>query len=240
MENAAKPPTLRAITRDSLRDGSLLAAVRSMPGLTLRTDAEMEATLADILAARPSGAPVWVFGYGSLMWNPSFHFAERRQATLHGWQRRFCLWLRAGRGSVANPGLMLALDRGGHTHGVAFRLPEGLEEEELRLVWMREMAAVGYLAQWVELDTAEGPLPAITFVADRARDTYAEGLSDADSAARIARATGPIGSCADYLMQTAAHLDEMGLHDEGLERIRRLVGGACLPSGMAAELPGGG
>jgi len=222
-EDAASPPPLRTITRDGLRDGSLLAAVRAMPGLTLRSEAEMEATLADALAARPSGAPVWVFGYGSLMWNPSFHFAEQRHATLAGWQRRFCLWLRAGRATVEHPGLMLALDRGGSTDGVAFRLHPDVEAEELRLVWMREMAVVGYLATWVTLETTEGPVAAITFTADPAQEVYASGLSDEESADRIATAAGPLGSCADYLAQTVAHLDGMELHDEGLERIRRLV-----------------
>jgi cation transport protein ChaC len=222
-QDVASPPPMRSITRETLLDGSLLAAVRATPGLTLRSDAEMAATLAETLAARPSGAPVWVFGYGSLMWNPSFHFAAQRRATLQGWQRRFCMWLRAGRASAEHPGLMLALDRGGHTDGVAFRLAAGTEEQELRLVWMREMAAVGYLAQWVTLHTAEGPVAAITFVADRAQDTYADGLDDAESAARIAEATGPLGSCAEYLMQTVEHLDGMGLQDEGLDRIRRLV-----------------
>ncbi|MFC3126601.1 gamma-glutamylcyclotransferase [Pseudoroseomonas globiformis] len=223
MDDAPAPPPLRTISRETLRDGSLMAAVRATPGLILRSEAEMQATLDDALAARPSSAPVWVFGYGSLMWNPSFHFAERRRATLHGWQRRFCLWLRAGRGTVEQPGLMLALDRGGSTHGVAFRLEEGTEREELGLVWMREMVVVGYLATWVTLETEEGPMAAITFTADHAQAAYAAELSDEESAACIAAAHGPIGSNAEYLAQTAGQLDEMGLHDEGLERIRRLV-----------------
>lgn len=232
-EPAVSPPPLRTITRDTLLDGSLLAAVRATPGLVLRSDAEIESTLADILACRPSGAPVWVFGYGSLMWNPAFHFAERRHAKLQGWQRRFCLWLRAGRGTVERPGLMLALDRGGSTDGVAFRLEEKGVADELRLIWLREMVVVGYLAIWVTVQTAEGPVAAVTFVADRAQAAYADHISDAEAAARIAEARGPIGSCAEYLRQTVAQLDQMGLHDDGMERMRRLVAQRTAEAGPA-------
>jgi glutathione-specific gamma-glutamylcyclotransferase len=129
----------RIISRSALQDGSFLAAVRAVPGVQVRSDAEIEASLTETLAARPTSDPIWVFGYGSLMWNPAFAFAERRSATLHGWHRRFCLWMRLGRGTAERPGLTLALDRGGVTHGVAFRLPKDDEWSELMLIWRREM-----------------------------------------------------------------------------------------------------
>ncbi len=220
---ALRTPPLRTITRDNLRDGSLLAAVRATPGLTLRSDAELATSLAASLAARPSRAPVWVFGYGSLMWNPAFHYAERRRAMLEGWQRRFCLWLRIGRGTLEHPGLMLALDRGGHAEGVAFRLKEEGLAEELLLIWRREMVVVGYLAIWVTLQTEDGPVAALTFVADHAQEAYAADMNDEDAAARIAEARGPVGSCAEYLRETVGQLDGMGVRDENMERLRRLV-----------------
>lgn len=223
-EDVVKPSLPRTITRESLKNGSLLRALRATPGVNLRSDEQVQASLRDILEARPPGAPVWVFGYGSLMWNPSFDFAERLQATLHGWQRRFCLLLRGGRGTPEQPGLMLALDAGGSTAGVAFRLAEEAVEEELQLIWMREMMGTGYLAAWVTVEMAQGPVAAITFIADPASDIYRPGLGDEESAARIAIAHGPLGSNAEYLAQTVAQLDEMGLHDEALERLRVLVG----------------
>ena len=121
---AVVPPQM-VITREALADGSLLAGVRArlLPGMVVRSDAEIEASLDATLATHEPGADVWVFGYGSLMWNPAFDYAERQVGIVRGYHRRFCLWLEMGRGSPANPGLMLALDRGGVCRGVAFRIP---------------------------------------------------------------------------------------------------------------------
>jgi cation transport protein ChaC len=211
----------RIISRSALQDGSFLAAVRAVPGLQVRSDAEIEASLTETLAARPTADPIWVFGYGSLMWNPAFAFAERRRATLHGWHRRFCLWMRLGRGTAERPGLTLALDRGGMTRGVALRLPEDNERSELMLVWRREMFGGAYLARWVTLSTPEGPAQAMTFVANRAKDTYAHNLAHQRAVECVAAASGPLGTCAEYLFETVEHLKELGVKDRGLERMRR-------------------
>ena len=112
------------ITREALRDGSLLAAARRLmpPGTEFLSDTEIEADL-DARLAQHARGDVWLFGYGSLMWNPAIEFAESRAGAVHGWHRRFCLWLHGGRGSPENPGLMLALDRGGRCAGLLFRIP---------------------------------------------------------------------------------------------------------------------
>lgn len=209
------------ITRSSLQDGSFLERVRAIPGLAVRSDAELEASLDETLAARPTDAPVWLFGYGSLMWNPAFSYVERRNGTLRGWHRQFCLWMRLGRGTPERPGLMLALDRGGTTHGVAFRLAQGEERTELLLVWRREMFTGAYHARWVALTTSEGPVHAVTLVVNRAHDQYAARIDDNDAVEHIATAQGPLGSSAEYLFETVAHLEELGLRDRGLERVRR-------------------
>src|SRR5690349_15856615 len=152
------------ISRGSLQDGSFLERVRAIPGLAVRSDRELEASLDETLAARPTGGPVWLFGYGSLMWNPAFSYVVRRKGTLRGWHRQFCMWMRLGRGTPEQPGLTLALDRGGTTHGVAFRLAQSEERAELLLVWRREMFRDAYRARWVTLATDEGPVRAITLV----------------------------------------------------------------------------
>ncbi len=224
----------RIISRSALQDGSFLAAVRAVPGLQVRSDAEIEASLTETLAARPTSDPIWVFGYGSLMWNPAFAFAERRSATLHGWHRRFCLWMRLGRGTAERPGLTLALDRGGMTRGVAFRLPEADERSELMLVWRREMFSGAYLARWVTLSTPEGPAQAMTFVANRAKDTYTRDLTHQRAVECIAAATGPLGTCAEYLFETVEHLKELGVKDRGLERMRRSLI-ECLKASPAGQ-----
>ena len=78
-------------------------------------------------------ASLWVFGYGSLIWNPGFPVAERRIATLEGWHRSFCMRSIHHRGTVERPGLVLALDRaeGAACTGVAFRVAPGAEAAAL-------------------------------------------------------------------------------------------------------------
>jgi cation transport protein ChaC len=211
------------ISRSSLQDGSFLERARAIPGLAVRSDRELEASLDETLAARPTDAPVWLFGYGSLMWNPAFSYAERRNGTLRGWHRRFCLWMRLGRGTPERPGLMLALDRGGTARGVAFRLPQDEERAELLLVWRREMFTGAYHARWVTLTTDQGPVPAITLVVNREHDQYAARIDEDEAVKHIATAQGPLGSSAEYLFETVAHLEELGIRDRGLERVCQLL-----------------
>jgi cation transport protein ChaC len=220
-DDASEPPERVVITREGLADGSLLANIRTrlLPGMVVRSDEEIIASLEQTLASHDPAADVWVFGYGSLMWNPAFAYAERRVGVIRGWHRRFCLWLEMGRGSPANPGLMLALDRGGTCRGVAFRIPAHEARGELLLIWRREMFGTAYLARWTEVRIAHASFPAITFVVNRAHPRYAGRLDDAKAAMHIASASGALGTCAAYLQNTLEHLEALGIRDAGLQRI---------------------
>jgi cation transport protein ChaC len=229
-EDALVPDRV-TITREALADGSLLARVRAtmQPDLTVRGDVEIEASLDATLAeggrlfgaAADGSGDVWVFGYGSLMWNPAFAFAERRVGVIGGWHRRFCLSVSMGRGTPERPGLMLALDRGGSCRGIAFRIPKGEARHELLLVWRREMFGTAYLARWTRVHTGAEIVPAVTFVADRSGPRYAGRIDDAEAARRIAAAAGPLGTCRAYLESTMAHLAALGIRDAGLDRVAR-------------------
>ncbi len=212
-----------ALTREALLDGSMRRMIESS-GTTQRllTDEEHKASLARIMATCP-GKDVWLFGYGSLIWNPAIRFEERRVGTIYGYHRRFCLWTRLGRGSQANPGLMLALEPGGACQGVAFRIGAAEAAEEMALVWKREMIMGSYRPRWVKVVTSEGPVWAITFVMNRAHENYAGVLSEERVAAVIANASGALGPCAAYLFNTVDHLGELGIHDRRLSRLKRLV-----------------
>jgi glutathione-specific gamma-glutamylcyclotransferase len=213
------------ITREALRDGSLLAlARRNMPpGTPVLSDTEIEADLHATLAHHTHG-DVWLFGYGSLMWNPAIDFAESRAGVVHGWHRRFCLWLHGGRGSPENPGLMLALDRGGRCAGLLFRIPAAEARDELLLAWRRELFTGAYRSRWVTAMTSDGPVRAVTFVANRAHHRYAGRLEDAKVAAHLATATGSLGSCAAYLSLTLDALRASGLRDRRLEGLHLMLG----------------
>ena len=125
------------LTRETILDGSLHASSSALlgPEAKFMTDEERSQQVRRMLSDAPRRDCIWVFGYGSLMWNPAFHFAERRTARIYGFHRQFCLWSRSGRGSPERPGLMLALERGGSCHGVAFRIAPEHVESELDVVW---------------------------------------------------------------------------------------------------------
>ena len=213
------------ITREGLRSGSLIRAARrrAPPGTRLLSDAKIEASLDATLASLPPGEDAWLFGYGSLMWNPALHFAARCPGRVRGWHRRYCLWLPMGRGTPDNPGLMLALDRGGSCAGVLFRIRAAEARGELLLAWRREMFTGAYAARWVRAEAGHGTVRAITFVANPSHPRYAGRLDESEIAARIAVAAGPLGSCATYLSETIAALHALGLSDRGLERLQRRI-----------------
>jgi cation transport protein ChaC len=168
------------------------------------------------------------------MWNPAIEFAECRGGALDGWDRRFCLWLHIGRGTPDNPGLMLALDRGGRCAGMLFRIPAPDARAELLLAWRRELFTGAYVSRWVTATTAAGPVRAVTFVANRAHPQYAGRLSEPAVAERLAFATGSLGSGATYLAETLGALHSLGLRDRALERLQRMV--AVAGQGRSAEL----
>jgi cation transport protein ChaC len=211
------------ITRESLLDGTIRAYQREQAAkhadMGHRSEAEMDALLDAMLAEHAAEQDLWVFGYGSLIWNPAFEFVEKQAAVLHGWHRRFCLKLYAGRGTRETPGLMLALDHGGMCRGVAFRIAPEKVREELGILWQREMFGGAYNARWVTLQARGQKFRALTFVINRRHPRYVKEMSLEQTAALISTGCGHLGSCREYLENTVAHLRELGLADAGLARI---------------------
>jgi len=181
--------------------------------------ASLAATLKDVAPERD----VWVFGYGSLMWNPAFHHVELRPARLHGWHRRFCLWNTFGRGSPEKPGLTLALEAGGACMGVALRIAAEQVQSELGVLWNREMLTGAYLPRWVRLRSEAGPVEALTFVVNRGHPRYAGRLPQAQVAQFLAHARGPLGESREYLEQTVAELARHGARDGAMHALLRAV-----------------
>jgi cation transport protein ChaC len=213
------------LTRESILDGSLHAAVRAVLGPQVRfaSDGERAAQVQAILARAPRPGRVWVFAFGSLIWNPAFRFVERRTARIHGFHRQFCLWARAGRGSPERPGLMLSLESGGSCTGVAYRLARRAAATELDVIWRREMFTMAYRPVWTTAHTAKGPEPVIAFSANRQHERYAPGLDSAVVARHLATGAGQLGRCCDYLFDTVKHLRQLGIRDRRLEALEAKV-----------------
>ncbi|TWI67456.1 cation transport protein ChaC [Pseudoduganella lurida] len=225
VRTGARHPVPR-LTRHLLEQASIEALVAiDSPGMPLLTEAERAASLRELLGIRPPG-DVWVFGYGSLIWNAAIHSVERRIARIDGWHRSFCLSITALRATVDRPGLMLALDRGGACCGAAYRLAESDVDSELRLLWRREMACGAYVPRWVQLNDCNGNAFgwAIAFTIDRDHPHYAGDVDEAVTVRRLATASGGLGSCADYLFRTCDSLQANGIRDPALERLATLVG----------------
>lgn len=192
----------------------------------LPSDAEYAAGVAQMLAGRPPSGEIWIFAYGSLIWNPGFAHVEERLGTAQGWHRSFCLgWVRIYRGTPENPGVMLAMDRGGACRGVVFRLPPETAEAELLAILRREMPLrrPQIPARWLKVRTAQGPLRAIGFPISRQSPAYLPGLTEEQVVHALATACGERGSMAEYLHSTVQHLEARGIHDRYLWRLQELV-----------------
>jgi cation transport protein ChaC len=184
------------------------------------SDEELSASLTQTLAAKPKGSGWWVFGYGSLLWNPIFPIVETRPALVRGLHRRFCLYSVASRGTAQQPGLVLGLERGGSVRGLAFKLPAPVAMDELHLLWRREMVMGGYEPRWVAIETEAGEAThALTFVVRRDHPQYAGGLSMDEQVRVLSCACGAFGSSRDYLNHSRSALFTYGIVDGYLETL---------------------
>jgi cation transport protein ChaC len=198
------------LTRENLGNGSYRTGL-AMPEHLAWSEAQVEESLAATWALRPEG-PVWVFAYGSLMWNPLIAIEEERTATLQGWHRSFCLRSIAGRGRPERPGRVLSLQPGGEVQGVALRLAESTALDELRLLWTREMPSGAYLPRWNTVVLADGSaIQAVSFTADADHPLHDDDESAETVAQAVAFAAGAFGPNVDYVRSL-----EKALHDRGL------------------------
>jgi len=162
----------------------------------------------------------WVFGYGSLMWNPGFEFAERSQALIYGYRRSLCVRSWVHRGTEQNPGLVLGLDRGGSCRGMAFSVAPESWDEVIEYLRERELVTNVYLERRVPLVLADGrAVKAVTYVVDRSHRQYAGALDALDAARVVDQAEGRSGPNDAYVFNTLAHLKEMGIRDHWLEQV---------------------
>jgi cation transport protein ChaC len=170
--------------------------------------------------------PLWVFGYGSLMWSPGFAEAERLRARLSGYARTFCMRSVHHRGTDANPGLVLALDptQDAVCEGVAFRVAPGQENQTLDYLRERELVSSAYLEEVLDLHLSDGRhVEAVCYVVDTDHVQYCGGLALQDQAEIIAQAVGGRGPNTEYLYNTHAHLQQLGIQDQALEWLTKHV-----------------
>ncbi len=172
---------------------------------------------------------LWVFAYGSLMWQPGFAFSERVPAALIGAHRSLCIYSFHHRGTQDKPGLVLGLDEGGACRGVAFRVAADKREETIAYLRAREQVTVVYVEATKRVSLLDGSgreCDALCFMADRGHPQYAGRLSLARQAALVRSAVGQAGNNIDYVLNTVRHLEEVGIHDVELAALAKRLTGA--------------
>ncbi|GAP35723.1 gamma-glutamylcyclotransferase [Piscinibacter sakaiensis] len=168
-------------------------------------------------------APLWVFGYASLIWRPEFDAVEQRPATVHGWHRALEMVSRVNRGTPERPGLVFALVSGGSCRGIVYRLDPARAEQELERLWLREMPTGVYDPRWLPCRTPQGHVAALGFTLSRASPNYTGKLGDEALLAILRDAAGRYGRTLDYVLETADGLARCGIRDREIERLVRLA-----------------
>lgn len=183
------------------------------------TDEQRRASMLRALNSWGGDTDLWVYAYGSLIWNPEFDFQEQRLGTLRGHHRALCLWSRVNRGTPQVPGLVFGLDRGGSCRGMSFRIRATDVPDTFEALWRREMATGAYHPRWLRCDTPSGPVQALAFVIDRNNPGYVKGLAEHQTIEIVKRASGKYGPCTDYVVETHKALTAVGITDERLARL---------------------
>ncbi len=192
------------------------------------------------MSPRPNTRTLWVFGYGSLMWQPGFPYVEARRARLDGYARAFCIYSLHYRGTQERPGLVLGLARGGTCDGVAFRIADHdasvvrayLHARELIYGVYREASLPAELAGPGQPETID----VLTYIAETGHPSFAGSLPLARRAAIIRAARGKAGSNLAYFVATLRKLHDLGIRQPDLERLAVCAG----VGGPFAETAGAG
>lgn len=185
---------------------------------------------------------LWVFGYGSLMWDPGFAVREAVPARLFGYHRRLCLWSIHYRGTARRPGLVLGLARGGSCNGMALRVARGDAEAAAAYLMKREMVHNAYrpAVKRVYLrgdgggrgdNTGGGDgcrvVEALTFLSKPEHPQFAPPLCIRDITQVVVGARGAGGRNRDYVLNTARLLSRFDIERTEIHRVaEQLKGGA--------------
>jgi glutathione-specific gamma-glutamylcyclotransferase len=168
----------------------------------------------------PPGQNPYVFGYGSLIWNPGFPFLSSERAVLHGAHRSLSVYSHRHRGTAERPGLVFGLSRGGSCVGVAFEVEERKWPAVFDYLQEREQDRGVYRETWREVILSSGKrVRALAYLVNETHPQFAGRLSIPDQAALVRGATGESGRNAEYVRNTVEHLKSLGIRDRALEAI---------------------
>jgi cation transport protein ChaC len=214
------------ITREVLAVYDERARMAGYPADWRQSDQQIEKSWRSFSESRAKPGDLWVYGYGSLMWDPGFHFTEVRLADVDGYQRRFTLKTEIARGSPGRPALVLSLEQQpGCCRGLAFRIAADLVDVESEILWRREMIAGSYSPAMVSMTTPQGSIEALVFTSNTSHPRYVGELPLSETAAIIASGAGAIGTNRAYLEELAAQLSALDIEDPYVDQLLNAVHG---------------
>jgi len=177
-----------------------------------------------------SSEPEWIFGYGSLVWRPSFPFEERRAAWIAGFARRFWQGSTDHRGVPGAPGRVVTLvpEPGARCWGMAYRVAPAERTAVVRTLDHREQG--GYERRRVDLHLAAEPAAprraaGIVYFATPGNPNYLGEAPLHEIAAQVRRSAGPSGANLEYVLRLAESLRALGAEDEHVFALEATLGG---------------
>jgi glutathione-specific gamma-glutamylcyclotransferase len=172
----------------------------------------------------------WVFGYGSLIWRPGFEFVRAVPALLRGAHRSLCIYSHRHRGTPEQPGLVFGLVRGGSCRGMAFEVDAAHWEKVHAYLYEREMDRGVYREAIRPIRLDDGAeVKALAFLVDERHVQYAGKLEIAEQVRLVRSGVGEAGPNHEYVLQTAHHLEQLGIRDRYLIELVEALRGTDLP-----------
>jgi len=208
------------LTREALINGDIERLLHhSRSGQKVMSDDQRAELVQQTLDRLGDEAELWIFAYGSLIWNPAIEFEEQRRCQLRGYEKKFCFWTTVSRGTVEKPGLMMGLVEGGQCNGVAYKIERSKAAAELDVLFRREMALFAYKPTWTDVYSVESDssFKTLTFVADTTSHRFVDDLTQAQVVSTLALAQGPLGRNCDYLFQLSEKLRELEFDEVELD-----------------------
>ncbi|XP_075506060.1 gamma-glutamylcyclotransferase 2-1-like [Primulina tabacum] len=181
----------------------------------------------------------WVFGYGSLVWNPGFEFDEKVIGFVKGYRRVFDLACIDHRGTPDHPARTCTLEEndGSICWGAAYCVRGGPKKEKAVMAYL-ERRECEYdrktLVNFYKEDESEQPFVVgvivFTSTPDKIRNQYYLGPTPLEHmATQIATAFGPCGNNRDYLFLLEKAMFDIGHEDEYVielaNEVRKVLGG---------------
>ena len=174
---------------------------------------------------------VWIFGYGSLIWNPGFTFEQRQVGYIRGWARRFYQGSPDHRGIPGSPGRVVTLvaDTQSVCWGVAYQVAG--ESLESIFSYLDEREQGGFRRHQVDFypktTTTDAPTPSVTkaavYIAQDDNPHYLGPASVPEMVHQIFHSRGPSGLNRDYLFRLAESLRGLGVTDVHVTELERHV-----------------